>query len=103
MTNNTLLLNRAQVLEILPFGRKGLDNLIKNGEIGYKKVGNRYYFLRSDIEEWATNLNHHIDYSSAGKPTTPISHSIAKANTYSLENLAEQYNLKKPKHIAITA
>lgn len=103
MTNNSLLLTRAEALELLPFSRRGLDDLIKKGEIGYKKVGSRYYFLRSDIEQWATNLNRHTDYSSAGRPTTPTSRSIAKVNTYSLENLAEQYNLRKPKHIAITA
>lgn len=103
MEKNSLLLTRAEALSLLPFSRRGLDNLIKKGEIGYKKVGNRYYFLRSDIEQWATSLNHHIDYTSAGKSTMLTSHSIAKGSGYSLENLAEQYNLKKPKHIAITA
>lgn len=103
MTNNSLLLTRAEALELLPFSRRGLDSLIKKGEIGYKKVGSRYYFLRSDIEQWAMSLNHHIDYSSVGKPTMPTSRSMPTAKGYSLENLAEQYNLRKPKHIAITA
>jgi hypothetical protein len=103
MTNNTLLLNRAQVLDILPFGRKGLENLIKSGEIGYKKVGNRYYFLRSDIEQWATNLNHHIDYTKGATPTIPTTRSMSKDGAYSLEKLATQMTLSKPKHLQITA
>lgn len=103
MTKNSLLLTKQEALALLPFSRRGLDSLIKKGEIGYKKVGSRYYFLKSDIEKWAMSLDHHTDYSSVGKPTMPTSHSIATGNGYSLENLAEQYNLRKPKHIAITA
>lgn len=102
MTDNTLLMTRAQVLDILPFGRKGLDHLINRGEIGYKKVGNRYYFLRSDIEQWATSLNHHIGFSKEVTHTTPISHSIVKDKGYSIEKVAAQMTLSKPKHLQIT-
>jgi hypothetical protein len=96
MNNNVVLISKAEALAKLPFGRRGLDSLIKKGEIGFKKVNGRYYFLESEIERWANDLEYHTastpevahtGHTSRCKPQTE--------KKYSLGVLVAQKNLNK--------
>ena len=93
---NSLLLTRQQAIDLLPFGRRGFDSLIQKGELGFKKVNGRLYFLRTDIEKWANDLEHHIDCISGVKHTGHTSHCKPKSETTrGLDALRERLTLEK--------
>ena len=94
--NNIGLITRSEAIDLLPFGRRGFESLIKKGEIGFKKVNNRLYFLKSDIEKWSEKLEFHSDCTNVAKSSTrTIRLSAKREPEYSLEKvLAEQRMLK---------
>ena len=104
MTKNSLLLTQDQAIELLPFGRRGLEEIRNKGEIGYKKVGRRYYYLKSDIEQWVKDLTHHTDYTnevmSIGH-TSPLP-TYKPTRKSGLDALLEKYRSKKPNNFACT-
>lgn len=102
-TNNIIgLITKAEAIDLLPFGRRGLESLIKKGEIGFKKVNGRYYFLKSDIIRWAENLDHHTEYTSEERHTGRISHiQPYPEKKYSLDALAKQMTQEKLNNFAL--
>ena len=100
MTQNSLLLTQEEALKLLPFGRHGLESIRNKGEIGFKKVGRRYYYAYADIVKWANNLQHHT--ASTKEETIPSIGHTSPMPTYkqtkelSLDALLENYQSKKP-------
>ena len=102
MENNSLLLTKAEALAMLPFGRHSFEGIINRGEIGFKKVGGRYYFLLSDIEKWANRLERHTNCIPEGKPTGHTLLSKPKTESVSgLDALVTQRMLEKQKRFAM--
>ena len=102
MTKNSLLLTQDQAIELLPFGRRGLEEIRNKGEIGFKKVGRRYYYLRSDIEQWVNDLTHHTDYTSEVMSighTSPLP-TYKPTKPSGLDALLAKYQSKKPNNFA---
>ena len=102
MINNVVLLTKAEALAKLPFGRHSFEGLINRGEIGFKKVGGRYYFLEAEIERWANELEHRTSYTSEEKPTGHTLLSKPKTESVSgLDALVTQRALEKQKNFAM--
>lgn len=102
MENNNILLTKAEALARLPFGRHSFEGLINRGEIGFKKVGGRYYFLQSDIERWANQLEHHTASTPEAITTGHISLSKPKVESdCGLDALVIQRTLEKQKNSAM--
>ena len=102
MENNSLLLTKAEALAMLPFGRHSFEGIINRGEIGFKKVGGRYYFLLSDIEKWANRLERHINFTNATVGTGHTSLCKPKTESVSgLDALVEQKTLEKQRNSAM--
>ena len=101
MENNNILLTKAEALARLPFGRYSFEGLINRGEIGFKKVGGRYYFLLSDIEKWSQELEHRTKSTNDLVGTGHTLLSKPKTETVSgLDALAIQRALEKQKSSA---
>lgn len=96
MENNKLLLTKQEAMELLPFGRRGFESLVKNGEIGFKEVNGRLYFSRAEIDRWANDLKYRIVSTPEVKPCGRTLLCKPKTEkTYSLDALLEQRTLEK--------
>lgn len=102
MENNVVLITKAEAIKLLPFGRHSFEGLINRGEIGFKKVGGRYYFLRSDIEKWANQLEHHTESTNVSVGTGHTLLSKPKTeNVSGLDALVIQRTLEKQRNSAM--
>ena len=96
MENNKLLLTKQEAMELLPFGRRGFESLIRTGELGFKKVNGRLYFSKADLERWVNDLEHRTEYTPEVKPTGHISRCKPQTEKkYSLDALVAQQALEK--------
>lgn len=102
MTNNTLLLTQNAALELLPFGRRGLEEIRNKGEIGFKKVGRRYYYTYADIVKWANDLQRHTGSINEAQPIghTSLLPTYKPTKATGLDALLAKYNSKKPNNSA---
>lgn len=101
MENNKLLLTKQEAMEVLPIGRRGFESLIKNGEIGYKKVNGRYFFTVAEINRWVNDLEHHTAYTPEARPCGHTLRRTPKTEKrYSLDALAEQMYSKRQSNSA---
>ena len=102
LEENVLLLTKSEALARLPFGRHSFDSLINKGEVGFKKVGNRYYFPVTEIERWANNLEHRTASTPEVKATGHILLSKPKTeNDCGLDALVAQRTLEKQRSSAM--
>lgn len=102
MEKNSLLITQAQALKLLPFGRRGLEEIRNKGEIGYKKVGRRYYYTVAELEKWVNDLTHHTASTSEAMSighTSPLP-TYKPIKTSGLDALLAKYQSKKPNNFA---
>lgn len=102
MENTIQLLTGAAAAKWLNLNYRTFMTEVTKGNIGYKIVGKvRRYPLKA-LEQWLNNTTFHSDFSSAAKPTTPISHSLPPMEPeLTLANLRDKYFPKKPRNGAL--
>ena len=101
MEDNITLITISEAISLLPFGRRGLDSLIKKGEIGFKKVNGRYYFPETEIRRWVNDLEYHTKYTKEETYTGRTSRLLTqKEEGIGLEKLLELQALKKQNNTA---
>lgn len=54
--DNDNIMTLAEVLSYLKISRESVNKAIKNGQLRTFKIGNRYRFLRSDINQYIDNM-----------------------------------------------
>lgn len=54
--DNDSIMTLAEVLSYLKISRDSVNKAIKNGQLRTFKIGNRYRFLRSDINKYIDNM-----------------------------------------------
>lgn len=57
--DNDNIMTLAEVLSYLKISRESVNKAIKNGQLRTFKIGNRYRFLRSDINQYIDNMCTH--------------------------------------------
>ena len=97
MNNEVLtLLNGRQAAAWLNLNYRTFMHEVNKGNIGYKIVGKVKRYPLKALEQWLNNITFHSDFSSAAKPTTPISRSLPPMEPeLTLADLRAKYFPKK--------
>lgn len=96
MTFEKKLLTTKEAMSYLGIGNyQNFKKLVDTGQIGFKKLGKKY-FTTQELDRWLANPEYHIDYISEAKSTTRTTHLSAKTDKeYSLEKQLASLRLSK--------